>query len=54
MQPNMKMAYIQCFLKEARGIVCALFEIRSHLIELSELNTVVPFFCNLEHGKTWI
>ena len=35
-------------------LVCAFFGLRSHFIELSELNTEVPFFCNLEHGKTSI
>ena len=40
--------------KTLGAIVCAFFRLRSHLIELSELNTEVPFFCNLEHGKTWI
>ena len=35
-------------------LVCTPFGHSSHLREFSELNTAVPFFCNLEHGKTWI
>ena len=36
------------------AVVCTLCGLVSHLRELSELNTAVSFFCNMEHGKTWI